>query len=572
MPSPSRPLRLPSHSSSRRSWPDGAPLASRWFSPHRPLAGGRFLPLVFGLLCLVSGDHSAAAKSERTPSGHQVFDGCTTLAIGKEASADGSVMVTHTCDGHNGRTWIEVVPHRRHEADAKCWLSNRTDLQVTPGDTTGLRYDHWIPQVPETYGYLWGIYPLMNEHQLAIGESTFGGKEELRSDQGLINCYELTRLMAERCRTAREAIALADTLLARYGYNDGGECLILADKQEVWLFEVIGPGAGKVGAVWAAKRVPDGHLSMNANMSRIREIDLEDPDCLVSVNVFTTAEELGLWDPASGQPFEFCYVYASRQSMAGRRREWRVLDLLAPSLASDPNGENFPFSVRPDTLVSVLDLMELYEDTYEDTPFDMTKYMRVADAEGKWVKSPYANPFLNYDQMPLWKITGGWNEKGERTIARFYCIYVFIAQSRAWLPDPIGGLVWFGWDNPAMTCYAPIYNCVTELPPSFRLGGPDGRPRYTRQSAWWAFNRAATIASHRWGDMRYDVYAVRDPLLQVALTDQAAVEEEALALYVKKPQKGIAYLTDYSLQRCNAMVEAYWNLGDDLWTKYDEKF
>ena len=507
------------------------------------------------------------------PAAGEVFDGCTTIAVGKLASADGSVITTHTCDSYDGRTWVDVVPPGRFRQDARCWLSNQTDGMIAPGDTTGMRYDHSIPQVRETNGYLWGFYPLMNQHQLAIGEATFGGKEELHSDAGLLNCYELTRLMAERCRTAREAIALADELLTEYGYNDKGECLILSDPQEAWVFEVVGPGVGKVGAVWAARRVPDDEVFVSANMSRIREIDLADPDCLASANVFSTAEELGLWDSDSGQTFEFCYTYASRTSMAGRRREWRVFSLLAPSREFDPNGENFPFSIKPDTLVAVADIMHLYRDTYEDTPFDMTKFMLVPDEEGKMVKSPYANPFMSYDQMPLWKITGGWNERGERTIARYYCVYFTICQSRSWLPDPVGGLVWFAWDNPAMSCHLPLYSCLTEVPESFRTGGgTEGRPPYTRQSAWWAFNRASVIAAHRWGDMRHDVAAVRDSLLTEMLDAQAEVEAKAVKLFEKKPSRAVKYLTEYSLERCNQVVDAYWRLGDDLWTKYDQKF
>jgi dipeptidase len=449
----------------------------------------------------------------------------------------------------------------------------KTDYMVEMGDTTGLVYSGTIPQVPETYGHIYSIYPCMNEHQLAIGESTFGGKDLLKSDKGMINCYELTRILAERCKTAREAIALAGELLAEYGYNDGGECLTFADTKEVWHFEVVGPGQGKVGAIWAAQRVPDDHVSVNANSPRIREIDIKDKDnFMASKNVLSAAEELGLWDPKSGKPFEFCYAYGDRKSMWARRREWRVFDILAPSLELDPNGENFPFSVKPEKKVSLKDMMGLFADTYEGTEYDMTKFMLVTDEEGKAVKSPYANPFMDYDQMPLWKINGALHKMGERTIARYYCIYVFITQSRDWLPDPVGGLVWMGWDNPAMTCFAPIYNCVTDLPESWEVGGKGGRPAYTRESAWWGVNRVSTIAAHRWGDMRHDVAAVRDPIHEEAFENQRRIEAEALRLFEKDPAKAIQYLTEYSVGVAAKINEAYWKLGDDLWTKYDEKF
>jgi len=509
------------------------------------------------------------------PAGHakDVPDGCTTIAVGRLASVDGSVMTSHTCDGHDGRTWMRVVPHMKHAPGSMNRIHLKTDMMVNFGDTTGLVYTGSIPQVSETYGYIYSIYPCINEHQLAIGESTFDGKEIMRSDKGMFNLYELTRLMAERCKTAREAITVAGDLLEKYGYNDAGECLSIADSKEVWMFEVVGPGQGKVGAVWAAQRVPDDEISVNGNSARIRRIDRTDKDhFMASKNVFSTAEEMGLWDSKSGVPFEFCYVYGDRNSMWARRREWRVFDLLAPSLKLDPNQENYPFSIKPEKKVTVDEIMKIFADTYEDTDYDMTKFMLVKGPDGKYVKSPYANPFMNYDQMPLWKINGALGELGERTIARYYCIYFFITQSRDWLPDPIGGLAWLGWDNPAMTCHAPLYCGIADMPASWKFGGPKGRPGYTEQSAWWAFNRASVISAHRWGDMRNDVYAVRDPFRQQAFNDQKRVEDEALKLYNQDPQKAIDYLTAYSFDFCTKITDAYWKLGDDLWTKYDEKF
>ena len=214
----------------------------------------------------------------------------------------------------------------------------------------------------------------MNQYQVGIGESTFGGREELQSDQGLIDCQRLCQLMLERCKTAREAITLAGKLTSEYGWNDFGECLTIADKKEVWHFEIMGPGKGKTGAVWAAQRVPDEHISVNANASTIKEIDLDDPGhFMASDNVYTLAREMGWW--TEGERFRFCYVYApeSRTSLAARRREWRVFDLLAPSLELDPHAENYPFSVKPDKPVSLSDLHQVFSDYYEGTPFDMTK-------------------------------------------------------------------------------------------------------------------------------------------------------------------------------------------------------
>jgi dipeptidase len=531
---------------------------------------------LFAALCVLAFCFAASfapAQAADRVSAKEYPDGCTVISVGRLASTDGSVMTSHTCDGHDGRTWLEPVPRRTHPEGSATALYLKTDLMQGPGDTTGLVYTGSIPQVPETYAYFYSIYPCINERQLAIGESTFGGKEKLKSDKGLINCYELTRLIAERATTAREAIKLTGELLEKYGYNDAGETLTFADKKEVWQIEIVGPGQGKVGAIWAAQRIPDGEVGVAANGSRIRRIDLEDKDSfMASKNVFSAAEELGLWSAKSGEPFEFCYVYADRASMAARRREWRAFDLLAPSLKLDPNGENFPFSIKPESKVNAETIMKIFRDTYEGTEFDMTKFMIVEDKDGKMVKSPYANPFINYDQMALWKINGGWDRLGERTMARFYCIYSIITQSRDWLPDPIGGLVWFGWQNPAMTCHAPLYCCANKLPDSYRVGGTKGRPAFTDKSSWWAFKRVAAIAAHRWGDTRNDVAAVRDPILQKAFEDQRKIEDEALRAYREDPAKAVELLSKYSFDFCGKITEAWWKLGNDLWTKYEEKF
>jgi dipeptidase len=255
--------------------------------------------------------------------------------------------------------------------------------------------------------------------------------------------------------------------------------------------------------------------------------------------------------------------------MASRRREWRVLSLLAPGLKLDPNAENYPFSVRPDTLVSIAKLMQLFRDTYEATEFDMTKNMQVPDKNGKMVKSPYANPFLPYDMMPLFKINGGWGEKGERCIARSYCTYVTILQTRAWLPDPIGGLVWFGYNNPAMTAYTPLYAGITDVPGSFKR---DGRPGYHLECAWWAFNRVAHLAAQKWGHMRVEVDSVRLEIENRGFRMQSQIETMALKLYQQNPQQARDFLTQNTLKWGNEIVAAYWKLGDYLWSKYTGKF
>jgi len=257
--------------------------------------------------------------------------------------------------------------------------------------------------------------------------------------------------------------------------------------------------------------------------------------------------------------------------MAARRREWRVFDILAPSLELDPNAENFPFSVKPDTLVTLAGVMEIFRDTYEGTEFDMTKFMMVEDSEneGALVKSPYANPFMHYDMMPLFKINGGWGRMGERCIARYYCAYVTVTQSRDWLPDPVGGVVWLGWDNPAMTSYVPLYCGATDVPESWKL---DGRKAFDRDCAWWAFNRVADLSAQKWGVMRAQVDSVRTGFESRALENRARIEERAVKLMRDDEKAGREFLTGYVADFCRDATESYWRLGDYLWTRYTGKF
>jgi dipeptidase len=499
-------------------------------------------------------------------------DGCTSITAGKSATIDGSVITSHTDDSHRTRSWMDIVPGRKHNRNETVKMYKRV-----PCDSFSMpTYSHLpigvLPQVIETYQFLNTAYPSMNQYQLGIGESTFGGREELQSDDGLIDCQRLCRLMLERCKTAREAIEMSGELMEKYGWNDVGECLTIADPKEVWHLEIVGPGKGKTGAVWVAQRVPDSHISVNVNASTIKEIDLEDPDhFMASENIHSLARDMGWW--TGEEPFRFCYAYApeSRTSLASRRREWRVFDLLAPSLKLDPNAENYPFSVKPDRPVSLTDLRLVFSDYYEGTPFDMTKDMVVADDSGNIVISPLANPHLPYDMNKLFRINGGWGWRGERTIARWYTMYATIIQCRDWLPEEIGGVVWLAQDNVATSIYIPVYCSGTDLPDSYKI---PGRPKgYTTESAWWAFNRLGTLTAQRWGEMRYDVNDVWDNWQQELFDGQKDFEAKALELYNNGKHLELSEtLTGYTLLWGDKVVKKAWDLGDALWTKYDEKF
>jgi dipeptidase len=499
-------------------------------------------------------------------------DGCTSITVGRKASADGSVMTSHTCDSHRTRSWLDIVPAMRYDKNSKMVLRKRMedDSLAMPA------YKHipvgQIPQVANTFGFINTAYPCMNDHQLAIGESTFGGRKSLQSEKGLIDCQQLVRLILERCKTARETIRLVGELTKKYGYIDEGECLTIADTKEVWHLEIVGPGKLKLGSIWAAQRVPDGHVSVNANASRIRQIDLNNPDYfMASENVFRVAQDSGWWNPKK-DPFEFCYVYdpEGRGSIAARRREWRVLDLLAPSLNLHPESENYPFSVKPDTRVTLEKMVMIFQDYYEGTDYNFIKNITTTDDSGRTIISPLANPFMPYDMNKIFKINGGWGWRGERTIARWYTMYATITQSRNWLPDTIGGIVWLAWDNVATSIYVPLYCGISDVPKSFKTPGRVNG--FNRESAWWAFNRTGTLAAQRWADMRKDVQEVWKPMQEELFSNQNRVEAEALQLFRENPDQSKQYLTQYSMEWGEKAVERCWKLGDFLWTKYDEKF
>jgi dipeptidase len=263
---------------------------------------------------------------------------------------------------------------------------------------------------------------------------------------------------------------------------------------------------------------------------------------MASANVLDVARERGYWDAASGRPFVFHEAYNpdGRTSFGTTRREWRVLDLLAPSLGLHGNSNVFPFSVKPERPVTPETIMELFRDTFEGTDYDVTQHLTVTDDEGKTVKSPLATPFMPYDMNKMLRINGGWGWRGERQLARWYCMYVTVTQSRAWLPDAIGG-----------------------------IGRTTG---FGREAAWWAFNRVATIAGQRWGEMRKDVAEVRNPIQQRLLAQQAEVDARAQELLARDPAGAAAYLTEVSRQASDEVIEAYWKLGDQLWTRYHEKW
>ena len=445
-----------------------------------------------------------------------------------------------------------------------------------------------IPEADETYAYLNVAYPAMNEKQLGIGETTIGGKQELENDEGLFLIEELERIALERCTTARDAIRLIGKLVKEYGYGDSGECITIADKKEVWHLEIFGAGPAEKGAVWAAVRIPDDHVGVSANRPRISELKLDQPDrYMASDNVFKVAEEMGWWDPKKGEPFKFWKAYSGRTPFA--EREFFILSTLAPGLNLSKDAEELPFSVKPDRKLSVRDVMKFYRETYEGTESDMTKNLMVPrprkrgepeppkDAKPEMVKSPMASAWMSSDLITLLNTLKPGTVERQRTIAIAGCSYSQIVQIRPWLPDEIGGIAWFSFDNPAQSPRFPIFAGVLSLPRNFEV---DGQQRFRADAAIWSFRMANRLATVRWGESRKLIEEGVAEFENRAFQELPAIEKIALDLYLSdnagtttggsdgadsKPSRCREFLTKYTNDFARAAMDKWSELGNTLW-------
>ena len=272
----------------------------------------KYLVLLFSLMFVAICSQMVAQQKKQI----ETDEGCTSIMVGRLASTDGSVMVGHTCDG-NYRTWLNIVPHKKHDKGSmkKIYWGNLHTEFVT--DMRGKIFKGEVPDTDETYSYVNVAYPSLNEKQLGFGETTIGGRDELRNDEGWFLIEELQAIALERCTTARDAIRIMGSLATKYGYGDWGECLTVADPKEVWQFEIFGGGPAEKGAVWAAVRIPDDNIGVSANIPRISEINIKEPDhCMASANVFSLAKEMGWWD--GKEPFKFWKAYSGKKPFSTR--------------------------------------------------------------------------------------------------------------------------------------------------------------------------------------------------------------------------------------------------------------
>ncbi len=483
---------------------------------------------------------------------------CTSILVTRAASADGSVMVTYSCEDPGAMGGLGIEPAADHKPGEVIRVPPRIiDDEVGPGGR--------IPQVPHTYRVLCG---LMNEYQVSMSETTFTGKREAKNPLGLLDYGPMMRLGLERGRTAREAIEVMTGLVEHYGYGDTGESISVADPREAWIFEIVGSGPGGKGGTWAAERIPDGEISCHTNLSRIGEVPRHDPaNFLYSKNVEGLAVSRGWYDPKSGRPFRFCDAYCIATPLMRRAcatRTWNVYRRVAPSkhfspdyARSKPGSQPYPFSVKPDHKLSVADVFALMRDHFEGTDFDMTKGL---DA-GPFGSPRRWGPFL-------WKLDGvaySW----ERSISMQQTAFSSVAQSRAGLPNPIGGLVWYGMDDSYTSCYLPFYCSIESLPKSFTVGTID---QFSWDSAWWVFDVTANYAYGKYSYMMPEIRAAQKDIESNLLAIQPAVEKTAVELAKTDPKLATRYLTDYSMMHAELTVRRWRALFEHLVMKYNDGY
>ena len=485
----------------------------------------------------------------------QEFDGqsCTSVMVGRKASADGSVITSHTCDGRY-RTWAQMEPAADHAPGTMHPVLRGTMRTAFRGDTTGVKCMGEIPEAPHTYAYLNTAYPCLNEKQLAMGETTFGGPDTLVNEAGWFTIEELERVALQRCDNARDAILLMGSLAQQYGYGDGGECLTVADKYEVWQFEIVGVGKDRIGAAWVARRVPDDHVAVSANIPRIGRIDRNSKEMMASSNVEQVALDNGLWDGKG----EFIFWKAFNTDYAKGKnfndREWFILNHFAPSLGLTYDMEELPFSVKPEKPVDVREVMAIYRETYEGTDFDMTRNVKLARPAGRnhpadTVVSPIANPWLTGTMQRTLNTIAPGTIEFRRTVAVAWCAYSHITQLRSFLPDEVGGVCWLSLDNPGQSPRIPVFCGTLALPKAFETCG---QKQYVPDCALWQFRRANKLSTLAWQSTKTGFNKEILHLEELSLGGlPTAGTPASLTAYTE-------YIYNESVRAWKALEEKYW--------------
>ena len=480
---------------------------------------------------------------------------CTNFIVGKKASADGSVICTYNADDYGLFINLCHYPAGTHPKG--------TMRKIFNWDTN--KYQGVIPEAPQTYNVIGNI----NEFQVSIAETTYGGREEMEDSTGILDYGSLIYLALQRSKTAREAIQTMTTLAQTYGYNSGGETFTICDPNEAWIMEMMGKGPGSKGVVWVALRVPDDAICAHANQSRITKFNMNDKaNVLYSKDVVSFARSKG-WFTGKDKDFSWRDTYA-KPTFGGRRfcdaRVWSFFNHFANdfdkylpwALGKDKDAEDMPLWIIPNKKVSVQDVMACMRDHYENTPLALDSS---SVGGGVWE--------MPYRPTPLRFKVDGKNYFNERPVSTQQTAFSYVAQLRSWLPREVGGVLWFGNDDGNMVAYTPIYCGNTTQPECYNTPGADA-VTFSDKNAFWVCNWVSNMVYPRYNQMFPTLKEVRDSLENSYFANQLAIEKQAVALYNTDKAKAISLLNQYSNDKAQQMLHHWKDLAVRLIVKFND--
>ena len=482
-------------------------------------------------------------------------EACSNFIVGKKASVDGSVMCSYSADDYGMFQYLCHYPAAKH---AKGEMRKIFDWDSN-------KYHGEIPEVAETYNVIGNI----NEWQVTIGETTYGGREEMVDSTGIMDYGSLIYVALQRSKSAREAIKVMTTLANTYGYNSGGETFTICDPNEAWIMEMMGKGAGSKGAVWVALRIPDDAICAHANQSRIGKFNMKDKkNVMYAKDVVSFARSKG-WFKGKDADFSWKMAYA-KPDFSGRRfcdaRAWAMLNhfydmspYLDWALGKNPDAQDMPLWVVPNKKVSVKDVEAVMRDHYEGTPLSVADGSDIGG--GIWE--------MPYRPTPLMYKVDGKQYFNERPVSTQQSGFVFVSQMRSWLPREIGGVFWFANDDANMAAFTPVYCSMTERPECYNTPGVDA-VHFSKKNAYWVCNMTSNMVYPRYSLMFPTLKEVRDSLDNSYFAAQAGVEKKAQELYAQNPQAAVKYLNDYSVEKAQQMLARWNQLFEFMVVKYND--
>ena len=482
-------------------------------------------------------------------------EACSNFIVGKKASVDGSVMCSYSADDYGMFQYLCHYPAAKH---AKGEMRKIYDWDSN-------KYHGEIPEAAETYNVIGNI----NEWQVTIGETTYGGREEMVDSTGIMDYGSLIYVALQRSKSAREAIKVMTTLANTYGYNSEGETFTICDPNEAWIMEMMGKGAGSKGAVWVALRIPDDAICAHANQSRIGKFNMKDKkNVMYAKDVVSFARSKG-WFKGKDADFSWKMAYA-KPDFSGRRfcdaRAWAMLNhfydmspYLDWALGKNPDAQDMPLWVVPNKKVSVKDVENVMRDHYEGTPLSVADGSDIGG--GIWE--------MPYRPTPLMYKVDGKQYFNERPVSTQQSGFVFVSQMRSWLPREIGGVFWFANDDANMAAFTPVYCSMTQRPECYNTPGVDA-VHFSKKNAYWVCNMTSNMVYPRYSLMFPTLKEVRDSLDNSYFAAQADVEKKAQELYAQNPQAAVKYLNDYSVEKAQQMLARWNQLFEFMVVKYND--